>query len=65
MAENSENMTRRLTDAIGRDIAKTLNAGEVNSITYYLIQCKFSLELMNIYKARSLHDLNLSTSGFG
>ena len=31
MAENSDNaMARRLTDAIGRAIAETLNAGEVN-----------------------------------
>ena len=31
MAENSNNaMARRLTDAIGRAIAETLNAGEVN-----------------------------------
>ena len=31
MAENSENaMARRLTDAIGRAIAESLNVGEVN-----------------------------------
>ena len=31
MAENSDNaMARRLTDAIGRAIAETSNAGEVN-----------------------------------
>ena len=31
MAENSDNaMARKLTDAIGRAIAETLNAGEVN-----------------------------------
>ena len=48
MADNSDNaMARRLTDAIGRAIAETLNAGEVNkSLKSNQIKCKFGLELI-------------------
>ena len=47
MMKNSGNMTRRLSDAIGRAIAETLNADELGSITTKFM-CNFGLELMNI-----------------
>ena len=58
MADNSDNaMARRLTDAIGRAIAETLNAGEVNeSLKSNQIKCKLSLELINIILGDEAHD---------